>query len=306
MTIVNMSQNYSIVIPHKNIPELLVRCIESIPERDDIQVIVVDDNSDDTDDYPGKYPELTRSGIEVYYTKEGKGAGYVRNIGLEHAKGKWILFADADDFFLPGWTDITDRYLDSDADVVQFRIDDILCHSDRMWHNKALDDYEAGKMAARDVLFSNVTCWAKMLSSDFLQQNAILFEEVKCGNDVFFGYQVAVRADSIVISPSAIYDVTYREGSLTTIINREYSWIRYTTVKKANAFAAENGYKRYELPHAIEVLKTWRDLGLRDFLYFTWHERHEIKRSLKVHIDNKPFNYRHPYLYVILVLLKLV
>ena len=41
-----MSYNYSIIIPHKNIPELLQRCLDSIPKREDIQIIVVDDNSD--------------------------------------------------------------------------------------------------------------------------------------------------------------------------------------------------------------------------------------------------------------------
>ena len=38
--------NYSIVIPHKNTPDLLQYCLDSIPVRDDVQVIVVDDNSD--------------------------------------------------------------------------------------------------------------------------------------------------------------------------------------------------------------------------------------------------------------------
>lgn len=36
---------YSIIIPHKNIPDLLRRCLDSIPQRPDIQIIVVDDNS---------------------------------------------------------------------------------------------------------------------------------------------------------------------------------------------------------------------------------------------------------------------
>lgn len=34
---------YSIIIPHKNILKLLQRCLDSIPERDDVQVIIVDD-----------------------------------------------------------------------------------------------------------------------------------------------------------------------------------------------------------------------------------------------------------------------
>lgn len=40
--------NYSIIIPHYNIPCLLDICLESIPKRDDVQVIVVDDCSSDS------------------------------------------------------------------------------------------------------------------------------------------------------------------------------------------------------------------------------------------------------------------
>ena len=36
--------NYSIIIPHKNSAILLKRCLDSIPQRNDIEIIVVDDN----------------------------------------------------------------------------------------------------------------------------------------------------------------------------------------------------------------------------------------------------------------------
>ena len=39
---------YSVIIPYKNAPILLQRCIASIPQRDDLQIIVVDDNSDNS------------------------------------------------------------------------------------------------------------------------------------------------------------------------------------------------------------------------------------------------------------------
>ena len=38
--------NYSFIIPHKDIPDLLRRCVASIPQRDDIEIIIVDDASD--------------------------------------------------------------------------------------------------------------------------------------------------------------------------------------------------------------------------------------------------------------------
>lgn len=296
--------NYSIVIPHKNIPELLVRCLDSIPERDDIQVIVVDDNSEDAEAYPEKYPALNRPGLELILTKEGKGAGYARNVGLRHAKGRWVIFADADDFFLPGWLMVTDGFLDSDADVIQFRIGDVLNKDDCSWHNKKLDKYREGLMTDRDVLLTNVTCWAKMLRSGFLQENRLSFEEVRFGNDVLFGTQVAVHASAILIVQKPIYDVTYREGSLTTIKNKESLRCRYESQKKADAYAAKRGFKRGELPCAIDFLKAWRGVGLSDYLLFVWQEREEIKRAGKIRRDGLPFNYRHPYLYVILILFR--
>ena len=36
-------QNLSIIIPHYNTPDLLGKLIDSIPDTDDIQIIVVDD-----------------------------------------------------------------------------------------------------------------------------------------------------------------------------------------------------------------------------------------------------------------------
>ena len=40
---------FSIIIPHYDIPDLLMRCLKSIPVSEDIQVIVVDDYSADAD-----------------------------------------------------------------------------------------------------------------------------------------------------------------------------------------------------------------------------------------------------------------
>ena len=40
-----MNPTFCIIIPHYDIPVLLMRCLKSIPVTEDIQVIVVDDNS---------------------------------------------------------------------------------------------------------------------------------------------------------------------------------------------------------------------------------------------------------------------
>ena len=91
---------FSVIIPHHNIPKLLQRCLDSIPDIPDVQVIVVDDNSSkemvDFDHFPGKERKYTT----FVFDKSGGGAGRARNIGMKQAEGEWLVFADADDFFV--------------------------------------------------------------------------------------------------------------------------------------------------------------------------------------------------------------
>ena len=53
---------YSFVIPHHNTPDLLQRLIDSIPQREDIEIIVVDDNSDE-----GKKANVKRPDVKTIY-----------------------------------------------------------------------------------------------------------------------------------------------------------------------------------------------------------------------------------------------
>ena len=66
-----MKPLFSIIIPHYDIPDLLMRCLKSIPVSEDIQVIVVDDNSPDADTYLERYPELSRPYLEFIRTTKG-------------------------------------------------------------------------------------------------------------------------------------------------------------------------------------------------------------------------------------------
>src|SRR5690606_10038136 len=121
--------NYSIIIPHKNIPKLLERCLWSIPRRDDLQIIVVDDNSDPALVDFTNFPGLNDPFVEVIFTKEGKGAGYARNVGVSKAKGRMLLFADADDFFNYCIYDVLEEYKDNDIDLIYFKCNSL--HSEK-------------------------------------------------------------------------------------------------------------------------------------------------------------------------------
>ena len=212
---------FSIIIPHYDIPDLLMRCLKSIPVSEDIQVIVVDDNSADADTYLDKYPELSRPYLEFIRTTKGKGAGYARNVGLDHAKGKWIIFADADDFFVENMSDIIYSYVDSEADVIYFKIksvlsEDINIATIRDAHvNKNIDQYllDGDEWPVRAQMFG--PC-AKIIKRNLMVKYNIRFDEVMYADDAFGVLQIGYYAVTIRVDDRVLYVVTTRPGSQTS------------------------------------------------------------------------------------------
>ena len=111
---------YTFIIPHNNSKKLLSRCLASIPHRKDIEIIVVDDNSREEEK-----PKQEREDEQILYidAANSKGAGRARNEGMKIAKGRWLVFADCDDFFNKGFMDVLDQYKDSNKDVVYYNAD---------------------------------------------------------------------------------------------------------------------------------------------------------------------------------------
>ena len=264
--------NYTFIIPHKNIPELLKRCLDSIPRREDIQIIVVDDNSDpDKVDFE-HFPGLNEPCVEVYFTKEGKGAGYARNIGLKYARGKWLLFADADDYFLSNVLDVVDEYLFEDSEIVYFKVEsrcsDSNDISDRdLFFNELLDQYELNEEdKLKRIKYKFVVPWAKMIKRDLVVCNRVLFDEIKYSNDVMFSIYTASFAKSILVDMSKIYCVTSRNNSLINESGKDSFFIRYVVILRKNLYLRSIGDFQYQ-SHVIPLLvKAYNNYGIIAFM----------------------------------------
>lgn len=93
----------SVVIPtYKRLPALK-RCVDSILAQvvDGLEVIIVDDCSqDDTAAYM-KQLETKYPFIRAIYNQVNKGVNFSRNRGIELASKKFILFLDSDDELMP-------------------------------------------------------------------------------------------------------------------------------------------------------------------------------------------------------------
>jgi len=96
----------SIVIPTRERPELLERCLESIRREcgmcEDPEVIVVDDGSPDTVRRRNEFiAERYCAGFSCM--EKNCGVAMARNRGIELAQGEWVVFLDDDVTVDKGW-----------------------------------------------------------------------------------------------------------------------------------------------------------------------------------------------------------
>jgi GT2 family glycosyltransferase len=90
---------FSVIIPTFNRAELLGGTVKSVFAQGctDFEIIVVDDGSTDgTMDYLQSLEEYVR-----VFQQPNRGAGAARNLGVRHAKGKYLAFLDSDDLWFP-------------------------------------------------------------------------------------------------------------------------------------------------------------------------------------------------------------
>lgn len=244
--------NFTFVIPHKNSPHYLNRCLDTIPIRDDIQVIIVDDNSKDE-----LKPSVHRKDTIVVYNKDGLGAGHARNIGLKYAIGKWCFFADCDDYYSNDFLDILVKYLESDYDIVYFScffridIETNKCqkfHYDQLY--KEYCDCPSNKIIT-SLKFATNAPWNKMYKTSFLKNSNISFEEIPIGNDALFVSTASSLTNKVLFLGDRLYYYVDNPSGITRKKNRPLqdlktvfkSAARVDIVKaKANAWDAINPF----------------------------------------------------------------
>ena len=94
----------SVIIPVYNTEQYLRRCIDSVLAQtfQDFELLLIDDGSTDSsgaicDEYAAQDAR-----VRVFH-KENGGVSSARNVGLDHAQGEWITFADSDDYVFSCW-----------------------------------------------------------------------------------------------------------------------------------------------------------------------------------------------------------
>lgn len=239
---------YNILIPHKNDPKRLKRCLDSIPQREDLRVIVVDDNSDpnivDFDNFPGN----DRKDVKIIFDKIGGGAGHARNIGLKYVNAEKLINADADDFFTYCFNDVLDEYADDDSDIVFLNACSIeegtYLNADRSaYQNKIIKGYLEGDRKYYELIlrYDHGSPCSKIFKKSLIDENNICFEEVPMHDDTAFCYLTGHYAKKIKVDKRAIYCISYSPTSISFTLTDEKYITRMHVIGKRDQFIKSLG-----------------------------------------------------------------
>lgn len=210
----------SVVMPVYNAEQYLHRALDTLLAQSarNLEIIAVDDGSTDRSLEILRRYEAKSQRVHVY-TQKNQYAGVARNTGLSHARGEYVLFLDADDFFEKDL--VRDTYRTavlSDADIVLFSANVYNEQTGEL----SLGNYLDLSYAPAEEPFSWRDCpdtifqigsdcpWTKLFKRAFLNETGLQFQALYNSNDIYFVLSAIAMANRIVTVDKAY--VNYRTG----------------------------------------------------------------------------------------------
>lgn len=202
---------YSVIIPAYNAEKTIARCLDSILAyaRNDVEILIINDgSSDSTEEICLSYkPE---KGTIRYFFKDNGGVSSARNMGLDNACGKYILFVDSDDYLCGDPFMLADREMPEDQGIL-ISISSIPKTNLNGERNIRLD----GNQSVANVLsvllkqqLLNAPC-SKVFCNSVIKEETLRFDErLDIGEDKVFVLQYAVRALSATLCNEQFYSIS--------------------------------------------------------------------------------------------------
>ena len=242
------NMDFSVIIPvWRGAINSLPRLLDSIPEREGIEIIVVDNSKEKV----SREEIDSRRKITFLYSDPKRHAGGSRNDGMNAAHGEWLVFADADDYFTPEAFDIFDGCKNSDADIVYFCADGIFLETGERseqadLYARLVRNYLNDSSKEWDLRLSFHVPWAKMVRRSFVEGHGLRYDEVVANNDDYFALQAGFYAKKIEAVDKVVYLYVVSHGSLMHRRCYDVMRTRFEVILRCNLFKKQHGLGRYQ------------------------------------------------------------
>jgi glycosyltransferase involved in cell wall biosynthesis len=252
----------SIIIPIYNSDKYLAECLDSAIGQTlhDIEIICVNDGSTD------RSPQI----LEEYAAKDSRiitihqknvGPGAARNIGINLAKGKYILFLDSDDTIE---TTLCEKAItvaeQEQADMTFFfkqrdysiNIKEIESLTKIIQHNTTFILEDISFDDCYVFLINLCQPWSKIWRTEFLVKNDLHFPIINYAEDVVVHWNALTKHPHLALLPEIMY--FYRENPNSLILNPQHRYGKNITVTY--------NLLKETLCEAGEYKGTWKDVFL--------------------------------------------
>lgn len=219
----------SIIIPVYNAEPYIERCLQSITASEipdgSYEIIAVDDSSSDgslslLQKLEEKLPQL-----HVYHRRRS-GPGGARSLGLNYAKGRYIMFVDADDrintySFSRLVSLLIPQY---DQDIIGFDYLKVDSAGNEKPYSKQLFPYCREMSGAEYMNMQQPlgVLWGYLFNRKFVLKNGLRFLEKNAHDDEDFVTRAFCVAERVTFLPVLIYYYLYNDNSVINKVGKEY------------------------------------------------------------------------------------
>lgn len=190
----------SVIVPIYNVAPYLRKCLDSLKNQTlkQIEVICIDDGSTDSSGrIAEEYKHLESFPLFRVIHTENCGLSAARNLGIDEARAKWLMFVDSDDWVEPEFCELPHkRAVDVDADMVIF---------------DTKEDGLADEITAHD--YGGTTVWNKLYRKTLFDN--IRYPSGRVYEDIATTHKLVHKAKRKYLLSDSLYHRVRRKGSIT-------------------------------------------------------------------------------------------
>lgn len=201
----------SIIVPIYNAGDALNRCIDSVLNQTfhDWELLLIDDGCTDKSGEICDEYSIKDQRIQVFHKPNG-GVSSARNIGLNHAKGEWIVFVDADDF-------VKESYLSHILEHSRKNVDLVISYAEihngddikkESYPSKLVDNTNFESIFIENDMHWHTSPWSKLYKRNIIEEHHIRFcEGMHIGEDAVFLYSYMLYSNRHIAAGSIFNSV---------------------------------------------------------------------------------------------------
>lgn len=255
----------SVIIPVKNEEKHIKRCLDSVFNQSfegSYEVIVGVDPSEDKSleiakEYMKDHPNL------IVEARQGKGVHFNRMDSIAKAKGKYICFLDADDYYSKDYLKIMYEEIEKGYDVVNcsFKVD----KNNKIRKNPFVKNIEHDSIGACKALLKDTYIrgflWSKIFKRELFDQKLpIIKASDALFEDIVLVYYIFMHCQKVKSIKTPLYFYCNTASSTTKTAKKyrfEYHLNAFSIIRYLCDLEANKGYLRGFLKTFI---RTWSSL----------------------------------------------